>query len=120
MRELLVFALESDGYAVRTAENGVDALVQLEFGPRPDLILLNLVLPLMLGSELLESLRLDPRLALIPVVLITGAPVPNAVADLANEVLPKPFGLDQLAEAILRFLPPDEPGLPAPRPPVSP
>jgi two-component system, chemotaxis family, chemotaxis protein CheY len=119
LRELLVFALESDGHSVRTAENGVEALVQLEFGPRPDVILLNLVLPLMLGSELLESLRQDPRLAHIPVILITGAPVPVDVATLANAVLPKPFGLDQLAEAIVGIVPRDDPS-PAPRPPVNP
>jgi two-component system, response regulator, stage 0 sporulation protein F len=118
LRELLVFALESDGYSVRTAENGVDALVQLEFGPRPDVILLNLVLPLMLGSELLESVRQDARLTRIPVVLITGAPVPVAVATLANAVLPKPFGLDQLAETIVGLVPREDPP-PAPRPRVN-
>jgi two-component system response regulator MprA len=116
LRELLVFALEADGYTVRSAENAVEALVQLEFGPKPSVILLNLVMPVMPGSELLEAIRRDARLARIPVVLITGAQVPVEVGRAANAVLPKPFGLDQLAATIQEFLPRDEPPSPTPAP----
>lgn len=116
LRELLAFALEADGYTVRAAENPVEALVQLEFGPKPSVILLNLVMPVMPGSELLEAIRRDPRLARIPVVLITGAQVPVEVGRAANAVLPKPFGLDQLAATIQELVPRDEPPSPTPAP----
>ena len=89
LRELLEYALEADGYTVRATENPVEALVQLEFGPTPSVILLNLVMPVMPGSELLDAIRRDARLARIPVVLITGAQVPVEVGRAANAVLPR-------------------------------
>jgi CheY-like chemotaxis protein len=116
LRELIAYALESDGYEVHTAENPIEALVQLEFGPTPAVILLNLVMPVMHGSEFLEAIRRDPRLARIPVVLITGASVPVEVGRAANAVLPKPFGLDELADTISELLPRDEPPTPTPAP----
>ena len=80
LRELLAYALTANGYEVHTAENPVEALVQIEFGPTPALILLNLIMPVMPGAEFLEAIRRDPRLAQIPVVLITGAAVPVEVS----------------------------------------
>jgi len=96
LRELLVLALEQRGYAPTPAENGVEALVCLQFAPPPALILLNLHMPIMPGSELLELIRLDERLARIPVVIVTGAPVPLEVGRAADAVLPKPFDLEDL------------------------
>lgn len=99
-----MLALESEGYTVLPAENGVEALVQLQFAQVPDVILLNLVLPVIPGPDLLDVIRHDPRLASIPVVLVTGAPVPVDVGRDADAVLAKPFDLEQLSEIIAGVL----------------
>jgi two-component system, chemotaxis family, chemotaxis protein CheY len=104
LRDMLVAALEAEGYSVRTAENGVEAVVQLEFEPLPEVILLNVVLPVMSGPDVLDAIRRDARLARIPVVLITGAPVPVDVGRAADGVLMKPFGLEQLSDSIGELL----------------
>lgn len=118
LRELLVVALESDGHSVHTAEDGVEALVRLQFEPPPDVILLNLVLPAMGGSDVLEAIRRDSRLTGIPVVLITGAPVPIEIGREVDAVLSKPFGLEQLSETIGELLARRSPSAPTP-PPMS-
>jgi two-component system, chemotaxis family, chemotaxis protein CheY len=118
LRELLTVALESEGHTVRTAENGVEALVRLQFDARPDVILLNLVLPAMTGGEVLEAIRRDPRLDGVPVVLITGAPVPVEMGRAVDAVLAKPFGLEQLRETVEELLARRVPPAPTP-PPMS-
>jgi CheY-like chemotaxis protein len=118
LRELLTVALESEGHSVRTAENGVEALVRLQFEPVPDVILLNLVLPAMSGGDVLEAIRRDARLAGMPILLITGAPVPVEIGREVDAVLMKPFGLDQLSETIGELLARRAPPAPTP-PPMS-
>ncbi|HEY6003882.1 MAG TPA: response regulator [Anaeromyxobacter sp.] len=118
LRELLTVALESEGHVVHTAENGVEALVRLQFEARPDVILLNLVLPAMAGAEVLEAIRRDPRLDGVPIVLITGAPVPVEMGRAVDAVLAKPFGLDELLETVEELLARRVPPAPTP-PPMS-
>lgn len=118
LRELLTVALESEGHSVRTAENGVEALVRLQFEPPPDVILLNLVLPAMGGGDVLEAIRRDPKLDGVPVVLITGAPVPVELGRAVDAVLAKPFGLDELRDTIEQLLARRAPSAPTP-PPMS-
>lgn len=78
----IVHALETlltcSGHRVKTAPNGLSALEQLQTRPLPDLILVDLYMPLMSGSRLVATLRLDPALRTIPVILVTGA-VPSPV-----------------------------------------
>jgi CheY-like chemotaxis protein len=117
LRELLVLALEQAGYTALPAQNGVEALVHLQFAPRPAVILLNLFMPIMPGAELLELIRLDDALAGIPVVIVTGAPVPVEVGRAADAVLAKPFDLDELCVLIDELI---ARGTPTPTPPPPP
>ena len=78
MRDTLKDVLELYGYRVITAANGAEALEQLEerrSAGRPCLILLDLMMPVMSGWELLERLRdgSRPELAEIPVVVVSAA-----------------------------------------------
>ena len=100
LRDVLARALEEEGYEVTPSDNGVDALVRLEFGRRPDVVVLDLLIPSVSGADLIELIRHDPRVATMPVVVITGAFVPAEVARAASAVLPKPFGLEQLCETL--------------------
>jgi CheY-like chemotaxis protein len=107
-RELLSQVLVDLGYAVTSAGDGRAALDSIEDGIRPDLILLDLWMPVMDGAELLSRLRAhgDPEVARIPVVLMTADPVaaPERTADaLPDLTLVKPFGLKELRQVVLRF-----------------
>lgn len=71
-REVLVELLDGAGYSAVGAENGSRALTALEEGLDPDLILTDLQMPVMSGWDLCESLKRDPTLRSIPVVLLCG------------------------------------------------
>ena len=71
---------------------------------RPDIILLDIVMPDMSGLDLLHLLKTKRRTCLIPVIMLTGvsdpASVDKAMADYAEEYLVKPVGRAQLLAAI--------------------
>lgn len=67
---LLVLRLESNGYDVLTAENGIEGLEKArEF--KPDLIILDMLMPGMDGGSVAAELRLDPQLKDVPVIFLT-------------------------------------------------
>jgi CheY-like chemotaxis protein len=92
-------ALESEGYEVRGARDGIDALDAIH-ERRPDLIITDLLMPTMTGFELLAALHDDPRLATIPTLIITAGRSPEASETPGSVVLPKPLDLDRLMRAI--------------------
>jgi CheY-like chemotaxis protein len=94
--ELFAGLLCDAGYDVERAADGVEALVQLEFRPAPDLILLDLWLPVVTGIEVIEHVLEEPALAAVPIVVVTAAPVPREVAAQVSAVVAKPFDLDRL------------------------
>jgi PAS domain S-box-containing protein len=71
VRQILVSYLEGSQAEVRTAANGREALARLEEG-LPDLILLDLIMPVVDGMAFLDALRLDQRCQNIPVAVITA------------------------------------------------
>lgn len=68
---LLVQAILEDRYDIVEYENGIDALAGLAESP-PDLVLLDISLPEMDGTEVLRRMRMDERLAAIPVIALTA------------------------------------------------
>lgn len=98
-------ALVRIGYAVSTASDGEHAL-QMAREKRPDLILLDMLLPGMTGPEVLKALKKDPATADIPVVVLTGLSQKNAARlqqDGAFAFLEKSeLGLDKGSETLLR------------------
>jgi CheY-like chemotaxis protein len=63
--------LESQGYAVRTAQSGVEALEQLKNG-LPDLVLLDVMMPQMSGIEVLERIKTTHATSKVPVIMVTA------------------------------------------------
>lgn len=63
--------LKREGYQVRTAFNGGEALLQLR-KEKPDLILLDVMMPKMNGVETLRALKEDPKTKKIPVIILTN------------------------------------------------
>jgi two-component system, OmpR family, phosphate regulon response regulator PhoB len=95
-------ALTDAGHTVESFTNPNHALDAMRAGrARPDVILIDLVMPGLTGRDVLVALRADPNLRDIPVVLISALPVPNLGAALgAVAVLRKPVALDDLRHVI--------------------
>lgn len=71
VRESLVLTLEDAGYRTHQAANGRQALEKLALHT-PDVLLVDVMMPVMSGMELLRALRADAQLRHIPVILMTG------------------------------------------------
>lgn len=102
IRDALVDTLEDEGYRVTAAANGVDAFRHLQHNPRPCLILLDLMMPVMTGWEFLARLRQQQDLASISIVIL------SAVAEFQRGrpsftdllMLPKPVSVDKLLAVV--------------------
>ena len=105
VRESLSEALRDEGYAIECAVDGEQALEYLRNGGRPGLILLDLMMPRMSGSEFRMLQKVDPELRHLPVVLLSadGAMEEKAKALETNGALRKPIDLDQLLKIIESF-----------------
>jgi two-component system response regulator CpxR len=92
-RELLRELIESRGYRVETAQDGIEALEVLGRVERVSLVLVDLLMPRMDGLELLQALGADPVLSRLNVVVSTSAPdrVPAGIPS-----LPKPVDIERL------------------------
>jgi two-component system, chemotaxis family, chemotaxis protein CheY len=97
IREVLGEMLADEGFIVEAAWNGAEALKRLHEGFRPNLIILDLMMPVMDGMTFREALKQSPELAAIPVIGVTAG-VPNFQADF--ECLRKPVRFDALVERI--------------------
>jgi CheY-like chemotaxis protein len=99
--------LRDEGYAVATAANGQEALAYLrQTSQLPDLILLDLAMPVMSGWEFRAAQRQDPVLQAIPVVVVSadrGAQQHPATIDV-DAYLPKPVLLETLLDTVERFV----------------
>jgi CheY-like chemotaxis protein len=106
--EVLEAILTDDGYRVVTAINGRHALERLA-GNRVDLILSDLMMPVMDGGALLKALRADERYRDTPFILMCSLPEPyvSERASGYSGFLNKPFRVDQVSAIIRRLLPND-------------
>jgi DNA-binding response OmpR family regulator len=98
VRGLLHTLLSAEGYEVATASDGLAGLVKAT-ASKPQLVLLDLMMPDLGGVRVLEELRDDPELADIPVIVVTGKidAVPGMRALLGDDnVFVKPFAVAEL------------------------
>lgn len=72
LRTLLSEKLKQEGIFVVIAENGKDALVKMKENPRPHLILLDLLLPIVDGFDVLQHMQKDPDISKIPVIVLSN------------------------------------------------
>jgi CheY-like chemotaxis protein len=105
IRRTLNRVLTDEGYAVDEAGNGREGLDHLREGPRPDLILLDLMMPVMDGEAFSGAVEREPSLADIPIVVITATGnCPQLQRSLhIRGCLRKPLDLDQLLSVVARF-----------------
>ena len=107
IRHLVKVNLELEGYKVVEAENGKEALERIEEA-KPDLILLDVIMPFLDGFQVLKRLRQDEQTQSIPVVMLTTC---NEEADQIksweigiSEYVSKPFNPNALVSLVNRVL----------------
>lgn len=107
---LIVMALEAvledEGYQVVTAANGKQGLERLAEAPRPELVLLDMMMPVMNGSAMLKAMAADPSLSDIPVIILSSLPEEAVLARTTGAalILRKPYTVDRVLEAIVQVL----------------
>jgi DNA-binding response OmpR family regulator len=98
VRELEKFILEQQGYDVMEARDGLEGLAKAEF-KKPDLILLDLMMPDVSGGRMFDEMQTHPTTAGIPIVVVTGKPDAHEEFDDQigpDNVIMKPFEADTL------------------------
>jgi CheY-like chemotaxis protein len=107
---LIAMALEAElkdaGYGVVTAANGRQGLERLAEAPRPDLVLTDMMMPVMSGAEMLRAMAADPDLAAIPAIVLSSLPenTIRARANGAAAILRKPYTAEEVLNVIARVL----------------
>lgn len=104
--DLIADILTREGFEVLLASDGAQALEIARELPRPDLILLDLELPVMDGRAFLNAMHSDPSLSGIPVVVVSGAD--DAATVRATDNVRKARLLEGLGRVIQRFRGPQE------------
>lgn len=100
--ELMVDVFQRDGrFEIKTANNGFDAgMLVKEF--RPDLVVLDVMLPDINGKEVCQRVRSDSSLEAVKIICISGMVEQDKIAELrqcgANDFLNKPFPIEKLLE----------------------
>lgn len=106
VRDLERFILEAEGYEVVEARDGLEGLTKAEF-KRPDLILLDLMMPDVSGGRMFDEIKEHPVTKGIPIVVVTGKPDAHQIFDEAigrDNVIMKPFEADALLAAIRQHI----------------
>lgn len=103
LRKMFRTALLFEGYEVREAADGFSALWLLDQIPPPDLILLDLRMPVMDGQTVMREIHAHAELRPVPVVVVTAAPGAHDDLD-ARCVLRKPVLPDALVRTIRECL----------------
>lgn len=101
--EALQDILSVEGYDIATAFNGAEGLQRMA-DVKPDLVLLDLMMPVMDGREMLRRMREDASLQGIPVVVMSAGRISDEERRSSARFLAKPFELDVLLDTIAELL----------------
>ena len=107
IRDLVVFKLRQAGHDVQAVEDGAAAVEACQATP-PDLVVLDVMMPGMGGLDATRALRLDPRLARVPVILLTAraqeSDIEQGFGAGADDYIVKPFSPRELASRVAAVL----------------
>lgn len=104
LRQAVAEVIEDQGYVCRHARSGIEAMAALDL-ERPDLLIADLIMPIMSGIDLLARLRQDPSYRGIPVIAMTAASDRMLGVKLDVPVLDKPIDLPVLRQMLARYCP---------------
>lgn len=113
--DLMADAFDRDGrFEIRTANNGFDAGMQVkEF--RPDIVILDVMLPDINGKEVCQRVRSDSTLDSVRIICISGMIEQDKIGELrtagADDFVQKPFTVDRLIERVCDLLEIDKPAI---------
>jgi CheY-like chemotaxis protein len=102
-REMLEEFLTEEGFTVETAVNGLQALERMRRSPRPDLVLLDLMMPVMTGWDVMARVAEERPLWDIPVIVVSGAGATRPIPRNVLTSIPKPLDLNLLMATISRL-----------------
>ena len=98
VREAEADVLEAEGYCVVQAGNGKIALDLLHGGAMPNVIVLDLMMPVLSGPEMLELMQSEPELARVPVIVVSA--FDHGAAHGVKEFIHKPITAAKLREVV--------------------
>ncbi|MBI2609383.1 MAG: response regulator [Deltaproteobacteria bacterium] len=106
--DLLTLRLENEGYEVSAALNGTEGLEKIK-SEKPDIVLLDVMMPELNGYQVCRKLKQDDNLKDIPVVMLTAKAQESdkfwGMEIGADDYVTKPFEFSQLSEVIKKYLP---------------
>jgi len=112
IRKMIIAALRREGYDFSEAPNGKEAL-EIMREQHPSVVVLDLMMPILSGWEVLQEREQDPALREIPVIIVSA----NRAPEIAHAVdkgicafLPKPFDIAALSALVRSCLPPAQTG----------
>lgn len=106
VRDLLRVLLQTEGYETVEAGDGLEGLLKAEFG-KPDLMILDLMMPDVDGERMLEQIHGDPNLSSVPVIIVSGKyeALDDMRQSLGDEnVFAKPFEPSRLLARVAELL----------------
>jgi CheY-like chemotaxis protein len=103
LRDMMAQLLSLEGFSAATVSNGRDALEYLRNGARPDVILLDLMMPVMDGWEFRRRQQADPAMADVPVIVLSALDQSRATDVSANAFLKKPLDFDRLLALVRTY-----------------
>lgn len=106
IRKMIMAALRRDGYEFLEASNGRDALQLMRDAP-PDVVVLDLMMPILSGWEVLQERQQDELLRTIPVIIVSANRDPEVATAVDKGIcafLPKPFDIGALSALVRNCL----------------
>jgi len=103
LREMMAQLLTLEGFQTTTVANGREALEYLSQHAKPDVILLDLMMPVMDGWEFRRQQASDPSLARVPVIVLSALDQARAADVTAVAFLKKPLDFDRLLELVRQY-----------------
>ncbi len=103
LREMMAQLLSLEGFQTATVANGREALDYLHNGDAPDIILLDLMMPVMDGWEFRRKQQADPALASVPVIVLSALDQTRAADVNAAAFLKKPLDFDRLIQLVRSY-----------------
>jgi len=103
LREMMAQLLTLEGFKAATVSNGREALQYLEGGEAPDVILLDLMMPVMDGWEFRRHQRADPEFSRVPVIVLSALDQGRATGLDPAAFLKKPLDFDRLLQLVREY-----------------
>jgi CheY-like chemotaxis protein len=102
LREMMAQLLSLEGFQAAAVANGREALDYLKQGAAPDLILLDMMMPVMDGWEFRRHQKSDPAMAEVPVIILSALDQ-GRIEISAEAILKKPLDFDRLLELVRTY-----------------